>query len=509
VCSALCFLSAARSPHPYDPPQIPVVQSVCCNLEDDTPCVRQACGPSAPRALDSGPSFSLPPSPAGAAAAPADKVGSDAAAPMQRPRGGGAGAPPASEPDILACMLGGEPWPTGATYQTPMEMIDADLGRFFHTLGFACVPDIETQKRLCVRVLDAMPATPGDSSVLGRNVRKSLLHQTFINTSVSVWLLRAFARHCGFTLGVSGCEDSESATAQQCRLVMDRSACKNKVVCDVELFTRVTDEHNAPAKRIAQICPTYSIDEDTVTEEPPVAAGTTMPVLPHSLRHCWSDLERGAQLCFLQLTKEHASAGVIDTQTCGASDGPRQAVCRRYCSLGWPIYEDEKYFVLHVTELLGMTVRWENLATPRQIWPDCILRGTFRQIEFELGTVGGTSSPTANQLTVHNQMQCARTWIMFKFSEAARAISPDYEKPLSEILQRRDIPATITTAQPSLPGGVSAAAAARCTVAPTLATSATTTAATPAAAPPTASPAKTARAVSRHYGVLFMDIHNF
>ena len=63
---------------------------------------------------------------------------------------------------------------------------------------------------------------------------------------------------------------------------------------------------------------------------------------------------------------------------------------------------------------------------------------------------------------------------MFKFSEAARAISPDYELPLSEILQQRDIPATITTAQPSLPGGVSAAAAARCTVAPTLATSATT-----------------------------------
>ena len=141
-------------------------------------------------------------------------------------------------------------------------------------------------------------------------------------------------------------------------------------------------------------------------------------------------MESGAQLCFIQLTALHASAAVLDTRQCGAAGDLREAVCTRLCSLGWPRKDDEQYLVDSLVTLLGMGVSWKDTPQVFQIQCDCVLRSTFAQIEFKLGTVNGISSPNAGQQAVHDQMQRARIWCMLRVAKEAHERYPKEYDPL-------------------------------------------------------------------------------
>jgi hypothetical protein len=347
-------------------------------------------------------------------------------------------------------------------------MIDADLEHLFHSLGLGATPSVADQKRFCALVLKAMPPTR-DESVHSLKVLETLLHGTMISTTVSTWLLGLFAGYCGFTPGKAGCEGADTTAARKCRLHVDRVACRDKVVFDVELFNNVADDGKAAILRAKEAAEGKTPQEqrrfditgnDCVEMKQQAAAPIPSSLTPpppavmRRLKYCWKALQEGAQLSYLQLTSLHASAGVIDTRPRGASGGPGQAVCHRLCSLGWPLLADEKYFIDHITGLLKMDVRYEDSMTAGQIWLDCVLRGTFAQIEFVLGTVGGTSSPDADPLMVHGQMQRARTWSIFRAFQEAHELWPDQNKPLLETLlaavKELKIPATIAALQPAL-----------------------------------------------------------
>ena len=368
----------------------------------------------------------------------------------------------------LARMLHGEPWPEGAVFASATDMIDADLEHLFHSLGLGATPSVADQKRFCALVLKAMPPTR-DESVHSLKVLETLLHGTMISTTVSTWLLGLFAGYCGFTPGKAGCEGADTTAARKCRLHVDRVACRDKVVFDVELFNNVADDGKAAILRAKEAAEGKTPQEqrrfditgnDCVEMKQQAAAPIPSSLTPpppavmRRLKYCWKALQEGAQLSYLQLTSLHASAGVIDTRPRGASGGPGQAVCHRLCSLGWPLLADEKYFIDHITGLLKMDVRYEDSMTAGQIWLDCVLRGTFAQIEFVLGTVGGTSSPDADPLMVHGQMQRARTWSIFRAFQEAHELWPDQNKPLLETLlaavKELKIPATIAALQPAL-----------------------------------------------------------
>ena len=373
------------------------------------PTAAHRCGSPGP-ALTRGPPADTgqrPFAPASALPArPSAPVPGDLSAAAQTPAFGG-----------LARMLTDGPWPTDSKFATPTDLIDADLEAFFVSVVFEDKLDEPNLKELARNLLDTMPQTR-DSSVYSRKVQETLVPGAMIDTTVNVWMLERFADLCGFTLRTAACLDKE------CPLFMDREAARNKIVFDVELFNETVRDRN--------VALTMASKGDAEKSRLGSKAGNGKGTLEHRIRRCKQDLESGAQLCFIQLTALHASAAVLDTRQCGAAGDLREAVCTRLCSLGWPRKDDEQYLVDSLVTLLGMGVSWKDTPQVFQIVSsnDCVLRSTFAQIEFKLGTVNGISSPNAGQQAVHDQMQRARIWCMLRVAKEAHELYPKEYDPL-------------------------------------------------------------------------------
>ena len=389
------------------------------------------------------------PRPAAARAAPA--AGQQAPSAM-------ADSPPApacrdARPDPFAHMLGGAPWPEGAQFPSVTAMVHADLEHFLGSFGLPAVPNEKELTKLCRRVWEAIPPEDG-SGDYGRDAQESLVPGNMIDTRAAVWLLRGFAAHCGFTLDVPGCHGADTPTALKCRVHMDRQSCQDqrRIVVDVEVFNHFTRDYAAYARFTSKS--ENSVPREThinllgpeAVEGPTVPCPPSPPDLSHRLRCCLEALRQGAQFCYLQLTGGHASAGVIDTLRDGDAEA---AVWTRFCSAKWPALVDECHFVEHIVELLGKTLRTEQAAPAMQLAFDCQFRATLMQLEFMLRTVGGTSSPDADPLAVHADMQRLRTWSMFRMSEEACAHSQNERTPLVQIIgsaiSARQIPIGIIT----------------------------------------------------------------
>lgn len=192
------------------------------------------------------------------------------------------------------------------------------------------------------------------------------------------------------------------------------------------------------------------------------------PDLERTLRNCWPALQGGCQFAYLQVSHQHASVGVIDTRrVC-----PGRAFCERFCSLRWKPKVEEKRFVEHLLGKLGKSVTWGDATTVVQLGPDCQFRSTFKLLEYMFGTLEGTSSPDADQWTVHIMMQIARTWTMCRMAEEAHSRWPQTRPSLRTIFSNAVIvgsapqpppplqPPLLTASQLSAASAEAAAAAA-------------------------------------------------
>ena len=330
-------------------------------------------------------------------------------------------------PDPFARMLGGGPWT--AKFPSVAAMIEADLASFLRSFGFPAIPSPDVLRTLCSKIWRSIPPDDRDPEY-GRKAQKTLVPGSMISTSCAVWLLDAFAGHSGIEKKVPGCAGPFTAQGRRCLVDFDRRKCNDeqRVFTDAEtvnVFTR--DE--AAYEKFERGAKQQRAD---LTGASP-AGQTSCPSRPNlkrTLRKCWAALQRGCQFAYLQVSARHASVGVIDTRQGSLGS----ALCERFCSLHWQPGREERRFVEHLLETLGMSVAWREAETASQVGPDCQFRGTFKLLEHMFGTLGGTSSPDADAWTVHVAMQIARTWTMCRMAEEAHTRRPQTRPSLLAIL---------------------------------------------------------------------------
>jgi len=358
------------------------------------------------------------PAPVAGASSAADAAG---AAAMLLPSAGADAAP-----DPFAHMLGGGPWTT--KFPSVAAMIEADLASFLRSFGFAGIPNEGVLETLCTKVLESIPLDDHDLDY-GRKNQQTLRPGHMISTTCAIWLLDRFADHSGIKKKVPGCAGPFTAVGRRCRVDFDRRKCNDegRVFTDAETFNVFTKDLEA-YENFERRAKQPRADRAGSSQEAQTSA-PSRPDLERTLRNCWPALQGGCQFAYVQVSHKHASVGVIDTRrVC-----PGRAFCERFCSLQWKPKVEEKRFVEHLLGKLGMSVTWGNATTVVQIGPDCQFRSTFKLLEYMFGTLEGTSSPDADQWTVHIMMQIARTWTMCRMAEEAHSRWPQTRPSLRTI----------------------------------------------------------------------------
>ena len=333
-------------------------------------------------------------------------------------------------PDPFARMLGGGPWT--AKFPSVAAMMEADLASFLRSFGFPAIPSPDGLRKLCTGIWRSIPRDDCDVDY-GRKAQKTLVPGSMISTSCAVWLLEGFANHSGIEPRVPGCAGPFTAQGRRCLVDFDRRKCNDeqRVFTDAETVNVFTRDEAAHEKfeREAKKPPNKRADL-TGASQAGQTSGPSRPDLERTLRKCWAALQSGCQFAYLQVSSRHASVGVIDTRQGSLGS----ALCERFCSLHWPPDREERRFVEHLLEKLGMLVTWGEAETASQVGPDCQFRGTFKLLEHMFGTLGGTSSPDADVWTVHVAMQIARTWTMCRMAEEAHTRWPQKRQSLLAIL---------------------------------------------------------------------------
>ena len=325
--------------------------------------------------------------------------------------------------DRLSFMLGRRRWPPGAKFDSVVGLIKCDLAQRLLDVGFRILPSSEILGRLCEVMVGALPRQ-GNLPPLN-----SLLPGKYIDTSVSDWLRETLSGHAGFAVRVPGCAPEGSPIAERCLLRMNRKECieQQKIALSIEAFNLMEKAYNdcenfqkrdpqgrgIPSKRVD-----LSQNDERGDSGEPVLLDPPLPpslqtILPKSWRRYSEAVSNGARICYVIMSDDHASAGIID-----ASKNP--AVCKRLCSLNNDWTRQEKRYVRHLLEPAEREVHWARADTAPQRAGDCQIRAALAQIEFMLGTQRGTSSEDADPSTVHEDMQIVRAWCILRLAEESQ-----------------------------------------------------------------------------------------